>query len=94
MKDLSVLQEPPFTDQGSIQVLVYKNKCTKLSSGASLNPQLSGEVHTPVGPQTFMGFVGHHNHPERRELHKGIQYLALCRQRECVSFRGKRKGRK
>ena len=59
MKDLSVLQEPPFTDQGSIQVLVYKNKCTKLSSGASLNPQLSGEVHTPVGPQTFMGLVGH-----------------------------------
>ena len=58
MKDLSVFQEPPFTDQGSIQVLVYKNKCTKLSSGASLNPQLSGEVHTPVGPQTFMGLVG------------------------------------
>ena len=54
-----MLQEPPFTDQGSIQVLVYKNKCTKLSSGASLNPQLSGEVHTPVGPQTFMGLVGH-----------------------------------
>lgn len=59
MKDLSVLQEPPFTDQGSIQVLVYKNKCTKLSSGASLNPQLSGEVHTPVEPQTIMGLVGH-----------------------------------
>ena len=75
-----MLQEPPFTDQGSIQVLVYKNKCTKLSSGASLNPQLSGEVHTPVGPQTFMGLVGHHYHPCTKEtFHESLQFLALCR---------------
>ena len=48
--------------------LTGKNICSILSIGESQNSQLSGEVHTPVGPQTFMGLVGHHNHPERREL--------------------------
>ena len=31
--------------------------------GQSLISQLSGEVHTPVWPQAFMGPVGHYDHP-------------------------------
>ena len=44
----------------------YENNIMKVGEGQ--NSQLSGEVHTPVGPQTFMGLVGHCNHPGRREL--------------------------
>ena len=51
-----------------------------IKPGASLNPQLSGEVRTPVGPQTFMGLVGHHYHPCTKEtFHESLQFLALCR---------------
>ena len=38
--------------------------------------------------------VGHYDHPVRRMLHEGRQFLALYRQRGCVPFRRKRKGHK
>ena len=38
--------------------------------------------------------VGHYDHPVRRKLHEGRQFLALYRQRGCVPFRRKRKGHK
>lgn len=55
-----------------------------VETGENQISQLSGEVHTQVWPQIFMGLVGHLCHPVRRELHEGLQLLALCRQRGCV----------
>ena len=58
--------------------LTGKNICSILSIGESQNSQLSGEVHTPVGPQTFMGLVGHHNHPKRREPSMKVFSIWRC----------------
>ena len=41
-------------------------------------PQLSGEVHTPVGPQTFMGLVGHHHHPCTKETSMRVFSFWRC----------------
>lgn len=51
-----------------IQSLTIRNICSVINLGESQNSQLSGEVHTPVGPQTFMDLVGHYDHPVRRKI--------------------------
>ena len=50
---------PAATKEMQNHVLTYTNICSIMQLGESQNSQLSGEVHTLVGPQTFMGLVGH-----------------------------------
>ena len=85
---------PVSSKRAKKQFLTNQNVYFIVETGESQISQLSGEVHTQVWPQIFTGLVGHLCHPVRRELHEGLQLLALCRQRGCVSFRRKRKGHK
>ena len=66
--------------------LTRPNVCSMMGIAKAENSQLSGEVHTPVGPQTFMGLVGHHITLREGNFHEGLQYLALCRQRGLCAF--------
>ena len=76
-----------------IRILIdKKNFCSILDTGESRNSQLSGEVHTPVNLRHSWASQGTKTTLNEGNIHEGLQYLALYRQRGCVPFRRERKG--